>query len=95
MLTCFYISQTQKRVKFTAYFAKTGPNFHFLSFNTIKKYFNVLEMFNFNLKTCFQIYPISSSLYDFFSANVSDFIVNLLLKTKTLSYHISIKNKLY
>ena len=80
-LNLFCISQkTQNYVKFTAFFLKkwilffTPTQLLFLLDNAKKKlYANVPEMVNFHSKTCSQKYPISSSWYNFFNTNVSDF----------------------
>ena len=69
-----------KQVEFTTVPLKTRPDFLFmlnvffsLNNNIIKLYLVVPEVPNFNPKTCFWKYPISSSWYNFFSVNVLDF----------------------
>jgi hypothetical protein len=69
------------------------PAQFFYSLNNSKKglYTNVPEIIAFNLKTSIHKYSISSSWYNFFNTNVSDFTRILLLQVKHFWALISLR----
>ena len=99
-IACIYLMKYVKVRKICCFnfSLKAGPHFSFLFYfffslnNANKKiYANVPEMFNFNPKTSIQKYPIFSSWYNFFIANVPDF--TLILLTKITNFELSYLHK--